>query len=179
MSRSLFLGSSGAGKTTACIDIFRENILSADYTGLQATSYLILPSREHSDRIHSLLLRDERFKGLANIHVLTIGDFIRYKSARQTERTMTQFERHWLTREILSRNQWKWLEPVKDAPASILKAICLAGQVVKHLEVDGGIPQTHDELMGFLQTTDRQAFWSHGKITAAGESVDKSSTNAG
>jgi hypothetical protein len=67
--------------------------------------------------------------------------------------------------------------PPKPAPRSMLKSLCEAGHAVQKAHANGPNIQNHDELLAFLETTDRPILWAHGKITAAGESFDKSSAN--
>jgi len=112
----LFTGPAGTGKTTACIEIFRDAVLHSEDAGLDLDAYFILPSREHSERIHALLFKDVRLFGLANHHVVTIGDFIRMKSQGQGRRVLTQFERRWMMGEILRGRRWEWLEGCRDTP---------------------------------------------------------------
>ena len=61
----------GTGKTTHCIDLFRQEILKSP-GGIDSRAYFVLPSREHVGRIQSLLLREST--GLFNAHVLTIQE---------------------------------------------------------------------------------------------------------
>jgi hypothetical protein len=67
--------------------------------------------------------------------------------------------------------------PRKPAPQSMLRALCEAGKAVHAVGKDGSRIGTHDELLTFLEATGSPVLWSHGKITAAGESFDKSSAN--
>ncbi len=66
----------GTGKTTYCIDLFRNEILKTK-GGIDSRSYFILPSREHAERIQNLVLKKEAVGegGLFNAHILTINDF--------------------------------------------------------------------------------------------------------
>ncbi len=61
----------GTGKTYHCIELFKDRVLRSK-GGIDSRSYFVLPSREHADRIQSLVLRD--VPGLFNAHILTIQD---------------------------------------------------------------------------------------------------------
>lgn len=78
----LLVSPPGTGKTTVCIDLFKQELLKSR-GGIDSRSYFVLPSREHASRIQSLILRKDvpgrrsagaPMAGLFNAHVLTIGD---------------------------------------------------------------------------------------------------------
>ncbi|MBI3315968.1 MAG: hypothetical protein HYZ87_03225, partial [Candidatus Omnitrophica bacterium] len=80
----------GTGKTSACIELFKKEILKSR-SGIDSRSFFILPSQEHADRIQNLVLkqnesrrslpagqmagRQARVAGLFNAHLLTLDDF--------------------------------------------------------------------------------------------------------
>ena len=68
----LFVSPPGTGKTTRCIDLFRQEI-SKSQSGIDSRSYFVLPSREHADRIQNLVLK-KGMPGLFNAHILSIND---------------------------------------------------------------------------------------------------------
>ncbi len=68
----LFVSPPGTGKTTECIDLFREQV-SRSGGGIDSRAYFILPSREHAERIQNLVLK-KGAPGLFNAHILTIAD---------------------------------------------------------------------------------------------------------
>jgi ATP-dependent helicase/nuclease subunit B len=105
----LITGPAGTGKTSRCIELFRDRILASGGSGLDASSYFVLPNKEHADRIHALLLRDERFRGIAGHHVMPVSDFIRYR-AWGGRRVLTQSERSRLSAQILETGGWEWME---------------------------------------------------------------------
>ncbi|MBP9733247.1 MAG: hypothetical protein KBD07_02595, partial [Candidatus Omnitrophica bacterium] len=105
----LFTGAAGTGKTSRCIELFRDRILASGSSGLSTSSYFILPNKEHTDRIHDLLTRDERIPGLAQHHLLPIGDFMRFKCWTGRDRVVSQFERRWLARQALDSRPWSWM----------------------------------------------------------------------
>lgn len=63
----------GTGKTAHCIELFKQKILRSR-GGIDSRSFFILPSREHSERIRNLILKQD-VPGLFNAHILTINDF--------------------------------------------------------------------------------------------------------
>ena len=65
----------GTGKTTYCIDLFRQEILKSP-GGLDSRAYFVLPNREHVGRIQSLVLKKD-VPGLFNVHILTLQDLTR------------------------------------------------------------------------------------------------------
>ncbi len=69
----LLVSPPGTGKTTHCIELFRDQILKSK-GGIDSRSFFILPSREHAERIQNLILKKE-VTGLFNAHILTINDF--------------------------------------------------------------------------------------------------------
>lgn len=105
----LLTGAAGTGKTSRCIELFRDRILVSGSSGLSTSSYFILPNKEHTDRIHDLLTRDERVLGLAQHHLLPIGDFMRFKCWTGRDRVVSQFERRWLARQALDSRPWSWM----------------------------------------------------------------------
>ncbi len=62
----------GTGKTFYCIELFKKEILKTK-SGIESRSFFVLPSREHANRIQSLVLKKE-IPGLFNVHILTIND---------------------------------------------------------------------------------------------------------
>ena len=54
----LLVSGPGTGKTTACIDLFRKQILRSP-GGLDSRSYFVLPNREHAGRIQNLVLKKD------------------------------------------------------------------------------------------------------------------------
>src|SRR6185436_18217211 len=62
----------GTGKTTYCIDLFRQEILKSP-AGLDSRCYFVLPNREHASRIQNLVLK-KGVPGLFNVHILTLQD---------------------------------------------------------------------------------------------------------
>ena len=83
----LLVSPPGTGKTTHCIDLFRKEI-SRSRGGIDSRSYFILPSREHAERIQSLVLKKDA-PGLFNAHILTIADLadrvLRVSGGRPTD----------------------------------------------------------------------------------------------
>jgi len=68
-SLELLVSPPGTGKTSHCIDLFRQEILqpssakaSEDKSrgGIDSRSFFVLPSREHAERIQNLLLKKRR-----------------------------------------------------------------------------------------------------------------------
>lgn len=68
----LFASPPGTGKTTRCIELFKNQILKSK-SGIDSRSFFILPNREHAERIQNLILKKE-VPGLFNAHILTIND---------------------------------------------------------------------------------------------------------
>lgn len=104
----LVTGAAGTGKTSRCIELFRDRILASGSSGLSSSAYFVLPNKEHADRIHALLLRDDRFRGIAGHHVMPVSDFVRYR-AWGGRRVFTQSERSRLAAQILDEGGWEWM----------------------------------------------------------------------
>ncbi|MBI3251773.1 MAG: exodeoxyribonuclease V subunit gamma [Candidatus Omnitrophica bacterium] len=68
----LLVSPPGTGKTTHCIELFKNEILKTR-GGIESRSFFVLPSREHADRIQNLVLKKD-LTGLFNVHILTIND---------------------------------------------------------------------------------------------------------
>lgn len=75
MSRLLLYASPpGTGKTALCVDLFRAEVRRAG-SGIDSRAYFVLPSREHAERIQSLILK-QGVPGLFNAHVLTVNELL-------------------------------------------------------------------------------------------------------
>ncbi|MFT5207501.1 MAG: ATP-dependent helicase/DNAse subunit B [Candidatus Omnitrophota bacterium] len=109
-NKHLIIGPAGVGKTKSFIDEFLAYFDSNSEDSLQKQAFFILPNKEHVERIQWLLSQNERFKGYLNHHIVTLGDFIRYKAtSNQAGRVITEFERAWVIGEILRRKDWEWM----------------------------------------------------------------------
>src|SRR3989338_926071 len=80
MALELFVSPPGFGKTSACINWFKKEILKTK-SGIDSRSFFVLPNHEHAERIQALILRKEGrgpadavVAGLFNAHILTIND---------------------------------------------------------------------------------------------------------
>ena len=62
----------GTGKTSACIELFRNEIARTK-SGIDSRSFFVLPSREHAERIQHLILKKD-VPGLFNAHILTLNE---------------------------------------------------------------------------------------------------------
>src|SRR3989338_2686021 len=71
-SLELLASPPGTGKTSYCIECFKNQILKTR-SGIHSRSFFILPSREHADRIQNLILKKD-VPGVFNAHILTIND---------------------------------------------------------------------------------------------------------
>lgn len=111
----LLTGRAGSGKTARCLELFIDRISGSSRAGLDEPFFFILPSAEHKDRILALLFRDERLRGVLNFHVLTIEDFIRLKAHSAGTRVLSHFDRVWIARRILAREEWGWFDRSRDA----------------------------------------------------------------
>ncbi len=110
-NKRLIIGPAGIGKTKSFIDDFLLFFDSNSEASLQKEAFFILPNKEHVERIQWLLSQSEHFKGYLNHHIVTLGDFIRYKAtSNQTGRVITEFERAWVIGEILRRKDWGWMD---------------------------------------------------------------------
>ncbi len=129
----LITGAAGTGKTSRCIELFRDRILASGGSGLDSASYFILPNKEHTDRIHDVLTRDPRVGGLVQHHLLPIGDFVRFKCWTGRDRVVTQFERRWFARRVLDAGAWTWMAQsagtagMADCMANWIRAMKTAG----------------------------------------------------
>lgn len=144
----LITGAAGTGKTSRCIDFFRERILLSDGSGLNSSSYFILPNKEHTDRIHDLLTRDSRISGLVQHHLLPLGDFMRFKTWTGRQRVVTQFERRWLVRRALDSRPWNWM--ARSAPTAGM-AECMANWI-RELKSAGITTEAFARMAGRLET---------------------------
>ncbi len=141
----LLTGRAGSGKTARCLALFRERILESPDAGLRQPSYFILPNREHAGRIHALLLRDPRFKGVLNLHVTTINEFIRLK-VKSGARTLSHFDRARLSSEILADGEWPWLGGARDTKG-LAYALADFLREVKQSVTDTGAFQRESETL--------------------------------
>ncbi len=89
----------GTGKTSQCIELFKKEI-SKTPGGIDSRSFFILPSREHADRIQSLILKKET-PGVFNAHILTINEFTARCLGAVAGSSPTDAQRSAILREIL------------------------------------------------------------------------------
>lgn len=101
----------GTGKTSFCIDLFREEIQKSS-KGLKSRAYFILPSREHADRIQALLLRKEA--GVFNAHLLTINDLAMQFMGEAGETVPNDSLRLRALEETLKEGGFEYFKEVKD-----------------------------------------------------------------
>ncbi len=102
----LLVSPPGTGKTTHCIELFRNKILKSK-GGIDSRSFFILPSREHADRIQNLVLKKE-VSGLFNAHILTINDFASKLIGASAGLAPTDAVRRKLLQEILENKALKF-----------------------------------------------------------------------
>ncbi|MBI4353020.1 MAG: exodeoxyribonuclease V subunit gamma, partial [Candidatus Omnitrophica bacterium] len=102
----------GTGKTRACIELFRESLLTSK-AGIESRSFFILPSREHAERIQHLVLKTG-IPGLFNAHILTVNDFTARSLGFSSGRRPTDAVRRFILKEILEGTDWKCFAEVKD-----------------------------------------------------------------
>lgn len=110
----LFVASPGHGKTFACIERFREEILKSP-SGIESQSYFVLPNREHAGRIQHLLLRKD-MTGLFNAHILTFHELTQKLLSGTMPPRPTQALRSHLVSAILEdpSMDWSYFGSVKD-----------------------------------------------------------------
>jgi ATP-dependent helicase/nuclease subunit B len=89
----------GTGKTSACIELFKNEILKSQ-SGIDSRSFFILPSQEHADRIRSLVLK-KGTPGLFNTHILTINEFTARCLGSAATGHPTDAQRNVILKEIL------------------------------------------------------------------------------
>lgn len=106
----------GTGKTSHCIDLFRKKILESK-AGMDAHAFFVLPSREHADRIQSLILKKE-VTGLFNVHILTLNDLALRFVASSSASHPNDLLRKNLIKEILADPEldFGYFRDVKDLP---------------------------------------------------------------
>lgn len=71
-SLELLASPPGTGKTSYCIERFKNQILKTR-SGIHSRSFFVLPNREHVNRIQNLILKKD-VQGVFNAHILTIND---------------------------------------------------------------------------------------------------------
>ena len=107
----------GTGKTTYCIDSFKDKILESK-GGIDSRSFFILPNREHAERIRNLILKQE-VPGLFNAHILTLHDFIlRLSASSRSMARPTDAIRKRVLRDVLQEEgrSFPYFEKVKTFP---------------------------------------------------------------
>jgi ATP-dependent helicase/nuclease subunit B len=110
----LFVASPGHGKTFACIERFREEILKSP-SGIDSQSYFVLPNQEHAGRIQHLLLRKD-MAGLFNAHILTFHELTQKLLSGTMPPRPTQALRSYLVSTILEdpSMDWSYFGSVRD-----------------------------------------------------------------
>lgn len=110
----LFVSAPGSGKTFACIELFREEILRSP-SGIDSQSYFVLPNREHAGRIQHLLLKRD-MAGLFNAHILTFHELTQKLLSGLTPPRPTQTLRSHLVNLIFQDPsvEWSYFDSVKD-----------------------------------------------------------------
>ena len=70
----LLVGRSGTGKTEWCLASFLKGIQKTEY-GLNSSSYFLVPTKEHADRIMALSVDKAALEGAFNLNILTFNQF--------------------------------------------------------------------------------------------------------
>ncbi len=107
----------GTGKTRACIELFRNEILKSK-AGIDSRSFFVLPSREHAERIQNLVLKDD-VAGLFNVHILTINDLTARLLGVSNRLHPDDGLRAWLVRSILKQGRWTYFRKIQDQEGAV------------------------------------------------------------
>ncbi len=110
----LYVSAPGHGKTFACIELFREEILKSP-SGIDSQSYFVLPNREHAGRIQHLLLKKD-ISGLFNAHIITFHELTQRLLSGLVPSRPTKTLRAHLVRMIFQDPaiEWSYFNSVKD-----------------------------------------------------------------
>ncbi len=111
IKKEIFVSGPGTGKTSACIELFKNQILKSK-SGIDSRSFFVLPSREHADRIQHLVLKKD-LKGLFNAHILTINDLAAWLLGISAAESPTDNIRKRIIRELLSQTPLPYFEAVR------------------------------------------------------------------
>ena len=103
----------GAGKTHLCLEEFK-NALLASNSGLTNTSWFVLPTYEHAERINDLLLKDKRLQGFFKLHVTTINAFVEKEVAGLSAPLASDLVKLSLISQILKNGSWRYFESLKQ-----------------------------------------------------------------
>ncbi|MBI4430716.1 MAG: exodeoxyribonuclease V subunit gamma [Candidatus Omnitrophica bacterium] len=111
----LIASPAGRGKTHYCLSQFKNDILSAaDLTEFK--SFLIVPTKEHADRMTDLVFRDKTVRAYGREHISTFDDFI-HRFIKDFDRVfVTDVLRGIFIREILEAGQWEYFSSVRFSP---------------------------------------------------------------
>lgn len=112
----LITGGTGTGKTSRCIELFRDRLVQSRSCGFGTPAYFILPNKEHAERVHSLLVRDGQLPGVVEHHVMSISDFIRFRTWTPGRPAAGHAERAALCAEALAAGGWTWMAKSAETP---------------------------------------------------------------
>lgn len=110
--KTLLIGPAGCGKTHRVLNEFRQTLQGPD--PLREDFFYAIPSREHLDRIVTVLLR-QGMKGFFHRRVTTISDLISKAFGVGDEGTASNVTRFLVLREILEKNSWDYFKEVQTS----------------------------------------------------------------
>ncbi len=110
--KTLLIGPAGCGKTTLVLEEFRKMMESSD--PLRDDFFFVIPSREHLDRIVTVLLR-QGLKGFFHRRVTTLPDLISKAFGVSDEGAASNVTRFLVLREILEKNSWDYFKEVQSS----------------------------------------------------------------
>jgi ATP-dependent helicase/nuclease subunit B len=110
--KTLLIGPAGCGKTRRVLDEFRQTLLDSD--PLRDDFFFVIPSREHLDRIVTMLLR-QGMKGFFHRRVITLSDLISKAFGVGDDGAASNVTRFLVLREILEKNSWDCFKEVQTS----------------------------------------------------------------
>ncbi|MBN1688752.1 MAG: exodeoxyribonuclease V subunit gamma [Candidatus Omnitrophica bacterium] len=113
MSRQLIIGPAGSGKTHDLIQDF-EKTLSESQNPLEEDFFFIVPSREHTERIVTLMVQ-RGIKGFFHRRVTTLPDLVMRLFGIPEEGVATNVTRYLILKDILKENEWETFRGIQES----------------------------------------------------------------
>ncbi|OQA51265.1 MAG: ATP-dependent helicase/deoxyribonuclease subunit B [Candidatus Omnitrophica bacterium ADurb.Bin292] len=146
MTKTLLIGPAGFGKTHAVLDSFEKSLRDGD--PLTASSFFVVPSAEHTERVVSMLIQ-RGLPGFFHKRVTTLSRLVDSVFQIPEIPVASGMTRTLLVRELVSENDWEYFREVKDRPGFVNLALGLITELKESLITPEAFRERMNSLKNF------------------------------